>query len=81
VANLYFEAADLRLARLHYEIAAEIEPDFPNLYFNLGLVHAMNEDYKAAVAALSNYKELAPDPDDTNADELLVSLRKSIDTP
>lgn len=80
VANLYLESGDLRLARLHYEIAAEIEPSFPQLYFNLGLVHAMDENFKAAVAALSNYKELAPDFEDNPADELLVRFKRSLST-
>lgn len=81
VANLYFEAGDLRLARLHYEIAAEIRPEFPNVYFNLGLVHAMNENFKAAVAALSHYKERAPHFEDGHADQLLVSFKKSLTNP
>jgi tetratricopeptide (TPR) repeat protein len=81
VANLYFEAGDLRLARLHYEIAAEIRPEFPNVYFNLGLVHAMEENFKAAVAALSNYKERAPQFESDHADRLLVSLEKSLTNP
>jgi tetratricopeptide (TPR) repeat protein len=81
IANLYFETGDLRLARLHYEIAAEIRSEYPNVYFNLGLVHAINENFKAAVAALSNYKELAPDLDEGHADELLVTLTRSLAKP
>ena len=81
IANLYFETGDVRLARLHYEIAAEIKPEYPNVYFNLGLVHAINENFKAAVAALSNYKELAPDLDEGHADELLVNLTRSLANP
>jgi len=81
VANLYFEAGDLRLARLHYEIAAEIKPDSPSVYFNLGLVHAMKENFKAAVAALSHYKELALDIEDGHADQLLSNFKKSLITP
>ena len=61
IANLYFEQGDLRLARTHYEIAAAIEPGFPNVYFNLGLVHAMSEDFSAAIETLTRYKELAAD--------------------
>ena len=78
LANLYFEAGDLRLARLHYEISAEIEPGSANIYFNLGLVHAMNEDYGPAVDALSRYQDLAPDEEGKKADELLTSLRRSL---
>jgi tetratricopeptide (TPR) repeat protein len=81
MANLYFETGDLRLSKLHYEIGAEIKPDYANLYFNLGLVHTMNEDYKAAIVALCNYKELASEVDEAQADELLDTLRRTIHNP
>jgi tetratricopeptide (TPR) repeat protein len=81
VANLYFETGELRLAKLHYEIAAEVRPDDAKLYFNLGLVYAMSEDFKAAIAALSNYKERAPEIDDAHADELIDILRRTIVNP
>jgi tetratricopeptide (TPR) repeat protein len=81
VANLYFETGDLRLAKLHYEIASEIKPDYPNLYFNLGMLHAISEDYRSAIVALSNYKELAPEMKDVHADELIDSLKQSINEP
>jgi len=80
MANLYFETGDYRLAKLHYEIAAEVRPEDSKLYFNLALTHAMNEDVRAAVAALSNYKALAPEADETPADELLDILERTIDT-
>ena len=78
LANLYFDAGDKRQARLHYELAAEIEPDFPNIYFNLGLVHAMNEDFKNALRTLRKYKKLAPAEEGHKADQLLASLEGSM---
>jgi len=63
---------------MHYELATEVEPGFPNLYFNLGLVHALNNDYPAALATLSKYKELAPAEEGTKADELLENLKRSV---
>jgi Flp pilus assembly protein TadD len=78
LGNLYFDAGDLRLARMHYELAAEVDPKFPNLYFNLGLVHALNEDYAAAVATLSTYKDLAPSKEGLKANELLAQLKRSL---
>src|SRR5687767_12192897 len=42
LANLYFEVNDFRLAQIHYEMAIEIDPEFANVYFNLGLVHSLN---------------------------------------
>jgi tetratricopeptide (TPR) repeat protein len=78
MANLYFEVGDLRLARTHYEIAASINPEFPNVYFNLGLVHAMSESFEAAIEALSAYRTLASNDDLRIADELLDTLRRSV---
>ncbi len=78
LANLYFEQNDFRLARLHYEIAVEIEPDFPNIYFNLGLVYALNEEYEDAFNALVKYKSLTPPEEGCKADTLLLSLKRSL---
>lgn len=80
LGNLYFEEGNLRLARMHYELAAEIEPTFSNLYFNLALVHALNDDYPGALAALSKHKELAPKNIGEKADELLGNLKRSLAT-
>ncbi len=80
LGNLYFEAGDLRLARTHYELAAELDPAFPNIYFNLGLVHALTEDYQAAIAALTTYRDLAPAGESSKAVELLESLQRSVNT-
>ena len=78
LGNLYLEEENVRLARMHYELAAEVEPGFSNLYFNLGLVHALNNDYPAAFSALTKYKELAPAAEGSKADELLENLRRSV---
>jgi tetratricopeptide (TPR) repeat protein len=78
MGNLYLEEGNVRLARMHYELAGEVEPAFPNLYFNLGLVHALNNDYPAALATLSKYKELAPSDEGGKADELLENLKRSV---
>jgi tetratricopeptide (TPR) repeat protein len=78
LGNLYFDSGDLRLARTHYEMAAEVEPTFPNLYFNLGLAHALNEEFRDAINALNRYKELAPKSEGRKADELLASLERGL---
>ncbi len=78
IGNLYFDMGDLRLARTHYEIAAEIDPDFPNVHFNLGLVTALAEDYPASYHAFSCYRDLAPPDDARIATELLVSIRSAL---
>ena len=78
LGNLYFDANDFRLAQLHYEIASEVEPSFANVYFNLALVQALNNELTAAVNALTKYQELAPPIEGRNADELLRNLKKSL---
>jgi len=78
LANLYYESDNLRLARMHYELAAEIDPTFPNLYFNLGLVLALLEERKAAIDAFVKYQMLAPREERKNADDLIRGLRRSL---
>lgn len=78
LANLYFDIDNLALAREHYELAAKVDPSFANIYFNLGLVLALMEDYKPAVQALNNYKGLVSEEEASKADDLLQSLRKSL---
>ena len=77
LANLYAEVGNLSLAKVHYEVAAFIKSEFPNTYFNLGLVHAMNKDFQEAIDALFKYKKLVHGKDEY-ADELLSSLKKSL---
>ena len=81
LGNLYFEEDNLRLAKMHYELAAEINPTFSNLYFNLGLVLALLDDKKGAIDAFLNYQWLAPPEERKNADDLLAWLRKSLAGP
>jgi tetratricopeptide (TPR) repeat protein len=81
LANFYFENGELRLARLHYEVVAEIEPHFPNLYFNLGLVHAVDGNIEGAIAALNKAKEMAPDEDHSKVDEFLATLMRVMSPP
>jgi tetratricopeptide (TPR) repeat protein len=78
LGNLYFEDNNLRLARMHFELAAEINPAFPNLYFNMGLVLALLEERKAAIAAFTKYQLLAPQEERRNADDLISGLRRSL---
>jgi len=78
LGNLYFEVNDFRLAQIHYEMAAEIDPSFANVYFNLALVRAINNDPGAAIVALSKYQELVSEDEGRNAAELLQDLKKSL---
>ena len=78
LGNLYFDLNDFRLAQIHYEMAVEIDPLFPNFYFNLALVQAINNDLAAAVGALTSYQELVSEDEGRNAEELLANLKKSL---
>ena len=78
LGNLYFEGDNLRLAKMHFELAAEINPGYPNLYFNLGLVLALMEEPKAAINALLKYQLLAPPEERKNAEDLIKGLRGSL---
>jgi len=76
LANLYSEEKNYALARLHYEIAIEIAPDFPNAYYNLGLVLALMKIYSEAIRVLTKYKSLAPLDELGKTNELIGSLRR-----
>jgi tetratricopeptide (TPR) repeat protein len=78
LGNLYFDVDDHRLAQVHYQIAAEIDPSFPNLYFNLALVLAINNDLAGAISALTRYQALVTDEEGRNVVELLASLKLSL---
>ncbi len=80
LGNMYFEVNEFRLAQVHYELAAEVDPTFPNAYFNLALAQAINKDLGAAVAALTKYRALVPEDEGRNAAELLENLKKSLAT-
>lgn len=79
LANLYFDTEEYRPARVHYELAAEIEPEFRNIYFNLGLVLAIDEEFELAIDALSRYRKLAPDNEAGAAEDLLEHLKRSLE--
>jgi tetratricopeptide (TPR) repeat protein len=78
LGNLYFDVNDLRLAQVHYEMAAEVDPTFANVYFNLALVQAIKNDLGAAIGALTRFQELVSADEARNADELLLNLKKSL---
>ena len=78
LANLYFEVNDFRLAQVHYEMAAEVDPAFANVYFNLALVQSINQELVAAIATLTKYQQLVPAEEARHADELLRNLRQTL---
>jgi len=78
LGNLYFEVNDHRLAQVHYELAVEVDPLFPNVYFNLALVQAMSSDLAAAINSLTRYQELVSEQEGRAAAQLLDNLKRSL---
>lgn len=78
LANLYFDVNDFRLAQIHYEMAAEVDPSFANVYFNLALVQSINHELAAAINTLTSYQQLVSADEARNADELLRNFRQSL---
>jgi tetratricopeptide (TPR) repeat protein len=76
--NLYFELNDFRLAQIHYEMAAEVDPTFANAYYNLALVHSITNNFAAAIQVLTKYQQLSSEEDARNANELLHTFKKSL---
>jgi tetratricopeptide (TPR) repeat protein len=77
LANLYYDAGDLNLAKLHYEAAAQIEPSFSLVYFNLSLVYHKLGDLNAASATLEKYRQLEPEDEDLEVLNQLLKAMKS----
>jgi tetratricopeptide (TPR) repeat protein len=78
LGNLYFEVNDFRLAQIHYEMAAEVDASFANVYFNLALVQSINGEVAAAISTLTKYQQLVSADEARNAENLLHNLRKSL---
>jgi Tfp pilus assembly protein PilF len=75
LAHLYFEEENIRLARLHYEFSATIEPGNASVHFNLGLVSIIEKNIPAAVAALNKAKEFATEDELPQIEEILLGLQ------
>ncbi len=75
LGNLYAEAGSLKPAELHYNTAIQIEPEFPDTYFNLALVRAQEEDWNAARALLTRYAAF----EDADKKEIAEDIVRQID--
>lgn len=74
LGNLYFDLNDFRLAQVHFEMAADIDPEFANAFFNLALVQAINGGPTAALATLQKYGQLVSPEEAAAAIELIENL-------
>ncbi len=79
LGNLYYDAGEFPLARLHYEAAAQIAPDFSLVYFNLSLAHFKLNDLVASLAALETYRQLRQPDDEEN--DAINQLLKAMQDP
>lgn len=74
LANLYGEIGNFPLAIAHYKISIEVQPTFPNGYFNLGLTLAMNKQFNEAISILNQYREFVSPVDHQQAEDLIQKL-------
>lgn len=75
LANVYSDLGNLKLAKTHYEVAIEIEPEYPNSYYNLGLVLISQKDYLKAIQIINKYIDLSPETEHGIANELVKTLK------
>ena len=73
IGNLYFDVENYELATFHYEVAIEMQADYPPIYFNLALARASANRINEAISALKDYLKLE---DSAEANELLGNFIK-----
>ena len=78
IANLYFDLSEYGPAKVHYEVAQKLDPGYSNLYFNLGLVYCLNQEFEKAVETLTEYAGLVPEKDGGKALDLVNSIKKTL---
>ena len=61
LGNVYLDAGQYKLAQLHYEVAREIEPTYPNLSYNLGVAYGLQGDWARSHECFVTYAGLAPE--------------------
>ena len=74
LGNVYSDLGNFELAKVHYELASQIAPEFPNSFYNLGLVLISLKEYKRAIECINHYVSLSPDTDTSTAKELINTL-------
>jgi tetratricopeptide (TPR) repeat protein len=64
---------DYKSATKEFEQAIQLAPDWPDAYYNLGMVQEKAEKYGDAVANLKHYMLLAPDASDADVVKTLIN--------
>jgi len=78
LANVYLDIENLELAKLHYEVAAEIDPDHADVFYNLAVVYAMLKEFSEAITALEKHLSLVTGSESNDARGFLLSLKASL---
>ena len=76
LANMYYDAGNFSLAKIHYEVALELEESFPEVVYNLALTNISLGEIENAVKYLQQYMSQTDEDPDTKA--LLYLLRKKL---
>ena len=74
LGNVYSDLGNLELAKVHYELSTQIEPEYPNSFYNLGLVLISMKKYNEAIQSINKFVELAPSGEHQIANELIKTL-------
>lgn len=75
LGNLYGEAGSHKPAALHYGTAIQIEPEFPDTYFNLALTRAQEQDWIGTKDLLLRYAAF----EDADKKEIAEDIVRQID--
>lgn len=67
---------DYASAIKEFEQAASLAPDWPDVYYNLGIVQEKAEKYSDAITSLQQYLRLAPNASDAEAVKTLINRLK-----
>jgi tetratricopeptide (TPR) repeat protein len=78
LANIYADAGNLKLAKLHYEVAREVSDEDPSLHYNLAIVLASSELYDQALKSLKMYFNLYESGRDPDAEKFMILLENSV---
>jgi tetratricopeptide (TPR) repeat protein len=78
LGHLWVAEGLFRPAELHYEIAASLRPEEPEVLFSLGIVYAEQGRISDAYDALSLFRNLVPRKEAETVDDLIAELETAM---
>jgi len=78
LANLYFDSGELDLARIHYQIAADLSPDYPPLLHQQALLALLDQRYTQAIRLLRRYLLLVEGETRLRAERLIQKISADV---